>query len=256
MTKLLGLGHSHIVAIAKGCYELQHQGFCLGGAPLVSRFLYLYDPEITPTLAEEGAGSRLNPRLRQILQEERPDAIVLSVGGNEHIALSVTQPKERFDFILGAEQDLALEPGAVVLPEAAIRETLREKMAPTLTTVEAIREETAAPIVCLEPPPPLPNSRILECPQEFFRKSFDPRKLSGEIFRYKMWRTQSALYREICMQTDILFAPVPAEFVAPSGVLAEDVWGADASHANSLFGRRMIQRAAELVEPRLSGRPQ
>ena len=252
MTKILGLGHSHIVAIAKGCYELQHEGFRLGGAPLVSRFLYLYDPEITPTLAEEGSASRLNARLRQIIDEERPAGVVLSVGGNEHIALSVTQPKERFDFILGAEPELDLEPGAEVLPEVAVRETLREKMAPTLATIEAIRNETAAPIVCLEPPPPLPNSRILECPQEFFRKSFDPRKLSGEIFRYKMWRTQSALYREICARADILFAAVPAEFIAPSGVLAEVVWGADASHANALFGRRMIQSAAELIEPRLS----
>jgi predicted component of type VI protein secretion system len=33
--------------------------------------------------------------------------------------------------------------------------------------------------------------------------------------------------------------------------LAEFVWGADASHANALFGRRMIQAAVELFEPRL-----
>ncbi|MGD9540689.1 MAG: hypothetical protein AB7V61_07115, partial [Methylocystis sp.] len=97
MAKILGLGHSHIVAIAKGCYDLQHEGFKLGGAPLVSRFVYLYDPELTPTLGEENASSRLNPRLRGIIKEERPDGIVVSVGGNEHIALSVTQTNERFD---------------------------------------------------------------------------------------------------------------------------------------------------------------
>ena len=132
MTKILGLGHSHIVAIAKGCYELQNEGFQLGGAPLDCRFLYLYDPELTPTLAEESAAARLNPRLRKIIEEEEADGIVLSVGGNEHIALSVTQPNERFDFILGAEPELDLEPGAAVLTEAAVRETLREKMTPTL----------------------------------------------------------------------------------------------------------------------------
>lgn len=256
MTKILGLGHSHIVAIAKGCYELQHEGFQLGGAPLVSRFLYLYDPELTPTLAEEADSSRLNPRLCRIIEEERPDGIVLSVGGNEHIALSVMQPKERFDFILGAEPELDLEPGTAVLPEAAIRETLRDKMAPTLATIEAIRKETGAPIVCLEPPPPLPNSRIVQCPQEFFRRSFDPRTLSTDVFRYKMWRTQSALYREICKRENIHFVAVPAEFLAPSGMLAEHVWGADASHANALFGRRMIQAAAQLFESRLGDRRQ
>ena len=253
MTKILGLGHSHIVAIAKGCYDLQHEGFLLGGAPLTSRFVYLYDPELSPTLEEEeSASSRLNPRLRAIIEEEKPDGIVLSVGGNEHIALSVTQPKERFDFILGAEPELDIEAGAVVLPEAAVRETLREKMRPTLATIEAIRKETSAPIVCIEPPPPLPNSRVMQCPQEFFRKSFDPRRLSQDVFRYKMWRSQAALYHEICVKEDILYAPVPAEFIAPSGTLAEVVWGADASHANELFGRRMIQLAAELFETRIS----
>jgi hypothetical protein len=251
MAKILGLGHSHIVAIAKGCYELQHEGFKLGGAPLACRFLYLYDPELTPTLAEESAAARLNPRLRKIIEDEEADGIVLSVGGNEHIALSVTQTNERFDFILGAEPELDLEPGAAILPEAAVRETLREKMTPTLATLEAIRKETGAPIVCIEPPPPLPNSRVAQCPQEFFRRSFDLRKLSGDVFRYKMWRVQSALYREICMSENILFAAVPAEFMAPSGMLAEFVWGADASHANALFGRRMIQAAVELFEPRL-----
>lgn len=251
MSKILGLGHSHIVAIAKGCYELQHERFQLGGAPLASRFLYLYDPALTPTLDEESGATRLNPRLREIIDGERPDGLVLSVGGNEHIALSVTQPKERFDFILGAEPELELEPGAQVLPEAAIRETLREKMSPTLATIAAIRKATGAPIVCLEPPPPLPNSRILECPQEFFRKSFDSRKLSGEVFRYKMWRTQSALYREVCARENICFAPVPAEFIEAPGVLADIARGADASHANALFGRRMIQAAAALVEPLL-----
>ncbi len=251
MTKILGLGHSHIVAIAKGCYELQDEGFCIAGAPILSRFIYLYEPELMPTLTEYNESARLNPRLCQIIEDERPDLVVLSVGGNEHIALSVTQPAERFDFILGAEPDLEVERGATLLPEAAIRETLREKMVPTLSVIEAIRDEIDRPLVCLEPPPPLPNSQILAFPQEFFRKSFDQRKLSSELFRYKMWRTQSALYREICARCDIMFAPAAPEFIEPPGVLARAAWGGDASHANALFGRRMIERAAELVASRL-----
>lgn len=253
MTKILGLGHSHIVAIAKGCYELQAEGFRIADVRVVSRFLYLYEPELTPTLCEsENDTLRLNPRLRRIVDDERPALILLSVGGNEHIALSVTQPKERFDFILGAEPDLEIEPAAILLPEAAIRETLREKMAVTLSIIEAMRAETDAPIVCIEPPPPLPNSRIAEFPKEFFRKAFDPRSLSSERFRYKMWRAQSALFREVCARCDIIFAPAPAEFVAPPGVLARAAWGADASHANALFGRRMIESAAELAASRLA----
>jgi hypothetical protein len=247
MTRILGLGHSHVVAIAKGCYELQNQRFEIGGEPITSRFLYLYDPKIMPTLVDEGGRQRLNPALVEIIAKEDPRFILLSVGGNEHIAMSVVRFSERIDFLLGDEPDLLLEPGAEILTEAAIRETLRDKMAPTLSTLRAIREATRLPLVCLEPPPPLPNERIIAFPKEFFKRAIDPDRLSSELFRYKMWRVQSWLYRETCAKCDMLFVPVPQEFLAPPGLLARDAWGEDASHANALFGRRMIALAGEAL---------
>lgn len=247
MKKVLGLGHSHVVAIAKGCYELQNKRVRIGGAPFTSRFLYLYDPEIMPTVIVENDQPRLNAKLAGIIEEERPSVIFLSIGGNEHIAVSVVQSSERIDFILGENPDLALEPGATVLTEAAVRETMRDKMEPTLSTISAIREATNAPLVCLEPPPPLPDSQILAYPKEFFRKSFDPDKLSTELFRYKMWRVQSWLYREICARRKIIFVPAPDELITPSGMLAQEAWGGDATHANVLFGKAMVERAIRVL---------
>ncbi|MGH6813907.1 MAG: hypothetical protein ACREDM_16745 [Methylocella sp.] len=45
MLTFIGFGHSHIVAIAKGCYELQHIGRTFAGSPFVGHFYYLHDPE-------------------------------------------------------------------------------------------------------------------------------------------------------------------------------------------------------------------
>ncbi|MCX7900236.1 MAG: hypothetical protein N2444_09180, partial [Methylocystis sp.] len=106
MTKILGLGHSHVVAIAKGCYALQDEQFKVADAPLRSRFIYLYEPTLLPTLFDESEPPSLNPALCKIIEDENPDFLVLSVGGNEHIALSVAQKGDRIDFILGAEPGL------------------------------------------------------------------------------------------------------------------------------------------------------
>lgn len=250
--KLLGLGHSHIVAIAKGCYELQHRGATIGGEPISSTFLYLYDPQIMPTLVEGAGAPVINPRLAEIVAKEEAAFGLLSVGGNEHIAMSIIQPREPVDFVLGENPDLPLAGGASIVPEAGVRETMREKMASTLATLSALRRATAIPLFCLEPPPPLPDSRVLAYPKEFFRKAVDRSKLSSELFRYKMWRVQSGLYRSACAKENIEFVEVPPCFVAPPGVLAETAWGADASHANPLFGEAMVRKAMETMETRLA----
>ncbi|WP_442755963.1 hypothetical protein ACNHKD_04805 [Methylocystis sp. JAN1] len=250
--KILGLGHSHIVAVAKGCYELQHKGATIGGKAFSSTFVYLYDPQIMPTLVEGADGPLINPRLAEIVAKEDAIAGLLSVGGNEHIAMSVVQPREPIDFVLGEDPDLPLSERASIVPEAAIRETMREKMASTLATLSALRRATPVPLFCLEPPPPLPDARVLAYPKEFFRKAVDRAKLSSELFRYKMWRVQSALYRKVCAKEKIEFVSVPERFISAPGVLAEAAWGADASHANPLFGEAMVRKAIETMDARLA----
>lgn len=250
--KLIGLGHSHIVAIAKGCYELQHKGAAIGGEPVTSTFVYLHDPQFSPTLVKGADPPAINPRLVDFIARENASFGLLSVGGNEHVALSVAQPRERLDFILGENPDLPLAEGAAVLPEAAIRETLREKMTSTLTTLLALRRATSMPLYCLEPPPPLPDLRILAYPKEFFRKAIGRDKLSTELFRYKMWRVQSGLYQNLCAKENIEFISVPERFIFSPGVLAEEAWGADATHANPLFGEAMMRKAMAMMEARLA----
>jgi hypothetical protein len=248
--KALGLGHSHIVAVAKGCYDLQHKAATIGGEAFSSTFVYLFDPQIMPTLVEDADGPLINPRLADIIAKEDATLGLLCVGGNEHIALSVLQPREPLDFILGENPDLPLAAGAAIVPEAAIRETVRERMATTIATLSALRRATSIPLFCLEPPPPLPDARVLAYPKEFFRKAVDRAKLSSELFRYKIWRVQSAVYRSACAKEKIEFVSAPERFISAPGVLAEEAWGADASHANPLFGEAMVRKAIELMEAR------
>jgi hypothetical protein len=245
MLNVIGLGHSHIVAIAKGGYELVNEG-----APFTARFVYLHDPEWLPTFAPT-EGGRLNPRLAEMIERENPVFILLSIGGNEHNALSVARHDEPFDFILGEQPELPLALGAAALPEAVVREAFREKMEPTLTALRAFRAATNRPLVCLEPPPPLPNARILAYPKEFFKAAVDRRKISPEPFRYKMWRVQAGLYQEFCARHDVVYAPAPADMIDAAGLLAASAQGEDATHANAAYGRRAIEEMMRLMADRV-----
>ncbi|PWB84348.1 MAG: hypothetical protein C3F11_01770 [Methylocystaceae bacterium] len=241
MLTFLGFGHSHVVAIAKGCYELQQAGEVFAGSPLLGHFLYLFDAEFMPTLTDAEGEQTLNPRIVEKIEQTNPRFILLTIGGNEHNALSVLQLPQRFDFILGEAPDLPLDPGADILPEAVVREVIRERMEGTIAIVRAFRRSFDLPLAQMEPPPPLPAEQILAYPKEFFKRVVDPKRLSTETFRYKVWRIQANLYRELCGAEDVVYVPVPADLQDDTGLLARAAWGHDATHANGYFGQRMIR---------------
>ena len=164
MLNFVGLGHSHIVALAKGAYALEAKGAEVGGRAICGRFRYLYDADFTPPFADE-ARTRLNPAIGAVLSDGAADFVLLSIGGNEHNVVSMRQPARRFDFILGETPDAPLDPKAEIVPEAAIRETLRDYMSENMRVLEAIRAASDLPMALVEPPPPLPRAHVLAYPK-------------------------------------------------------------------------------------------
>ena len=252
-THFVGVGHSHIVALANGAYELQAAGATFAGAPFTCRFHYLYAPDFEPNIVQDGSGPTLNPAIVQAVEQDEPRFYIASVGGNEHNVLSIVQLYQRYDFILGDDPGLPLEPGAEIIPESVIRETLREWMEPKIAVLRAIRARTPRPIAQIEPPAPLPRAQVLAHPKEFFRKKVDLTKLSPDMLRHKMWRLQTSLYREICAELDVLYIEAPPEMIGPDNMLARHVWGGDATHANDLFGQKMVERALRRIEGAIGG---
>lgn len=234
----VGLGHSHIVALAKGAYALLAAEYPVGAAPTCA-FHYLYDPQYEPAF-ELGSG-RLNPNILAAACEGGPDFIVASIGGNEHNVLGVPQASSRFDFILGEAPDLPLDPRAEILPESAVRETLRSWMREKLDVVEALRSLTSTPIYLIEPPPPLPRRRVLAYPKEFFRSAMERRQMSSDRLRYKMWRVQSSVYQAVSAARGLTFVSVPPSMIDPDGMLIEPLCGEDATHANEAFGKEILR---------------
>jgi hypothetical protein len=243
----VGLGHSHVVALAKGAYALQAQGAMVAGETFACRFHYLYDARYEPPFISEGGELRLNRSIGEALRENDPRFILTSIGGNEHNVLSIAQRDRRFDFILGEEPNLPVDDRAELLPEAAVRETLRDWMKDKTDVLTAIRAATGAPIVQIEPPPPLPRAQVLAYPKEFFRSLLDQRNMSSDTLRYKMWRVQSELLREICAEAGIVYVRNPPDVIDSDGMLLRHACGKDATHANDSYGEAIVARALRCI---------
>lgn len=239
----VGLGHSHVVALAKGAYALQAQGALIAGQPFTCRFHYLYNEGYEPPFVDEPAGRVLNAKIASALSENDPQFVVLSIGGNEHNVLSIVQIYQRYDFILGESPDLPLDETLEIIPESVIRETVREWMSEKTGVLKALRRATRLPMIQIEPPPPAPRAQVLAYPKEFFRSVIDQRKLSPDLLRYKMWRVQVALMREACAECGVAYVETLPRMIDSDGMLAREALGKDATHANDLYGEAMIAEA-------------
>lgn len=246
-------GHSHVVALAKGAYALETKQARAGATLTTGRFHYLYDAGYVPEVQVGPDGAVLHPAIVQAL-DAGPDVVILSIGGNEHNVLSIAQASPQFDFVLGSAPTLALDRHADIIPESVLRETLRDWMGVKIDTMREIRKATKAPVIQAEPPPPLPREQVLAYPKEFFQKTLSLRKVSPDLLRYKMWRLQTELYREMCAEIGVDYVATPPEFVAPDGMLVRSAWATDATHANELFGERMMQDVFALARQRLAER--
>lgn len=247
--KFIGLGHSHIVALAKGAYALQAKGESIGGRHLRGQFRYLYDEAYVPAFS----GEALNPAILAGLEAEAPHFLLFSVGGNEHNVLSMRQQSPRFDFILGAEPDAPVDPTAEIVPEAAIRATLADYMAKNMRVLNAVRAATTLPMILIEPPPPLPRAQVLAYPKEFFRSLVDQKGISSDTLRRKVWRVQTSMMRTDCDRLGVAYVETPLELIGPDGLLQMSLCGQDASHANEAYGETMVRLATNSMALMLEG---
>ena len=252
MTRYLGFGHSHIVAIAKGAYALQAKEQANAGTPTEASFHYLYDAPFHPAWLEAEQGEtagRLNGAILDKLYGTAPQFVVLSVGGNEHNVLSFSAQGRPYDFILREEPDAPLCADAEIIPESAIRETLRSWMNDKIAILEALQRASAAPCILISPPPPLPRAHVLAHPGELAQQlSVDSLQIAPERLRAKMWRLQTGIYEKICADINVAFIPAPPEFIDENGMLTAEACGNDATHANEIFGEAVMHRTLRAAE--------
>ncbi len=133
---------------------------------------------------------------------------------------------------------------AEILPARLVRATLLRAHGCAVQLLTALRERVTGPLIHIEPPPPVPSADHIRAYPGVFAGKIAELGVSPASLRYKLWRLHSAILAELCGKLGIALLPAPADTQDAQGMLAEDCWNPDPTHANAVYGGRVLRDLA------------
>lgn len=180
-------------------------------------------------------------------------------GGNQHNQWFLFAPRPLFDFVLASRPDLPLHPGAEIVPEAMLRELFWPSVAILSAMLGELCRQDGSPVFILGTPPPkrdegtikgylVTEPKLLALAGEK-GYSLDDVAVTPAIVRLKLWCVVQELMAELASANRASFVEVPPETQDELGFLRPEFGAPDATHANPLYGRLMLDRLLDRVRP-------
>lgn len=246
---LLCLGHSHFACVRRALEETA-TARALAAAQVQITPIVMNDAHFDPHFTAGYAAADGVPHFSPVLQAElaaasaRADAVYVSIGGTAHGVFGLLEHERPFDFTLQHEPASPLLPGREPVPGALIREALAATS--LFRHQRALRHFLPAvlrrPVAHLESPPPLRQEQLLDN-LGGYRRLLTARGVAPGSLRSKLWRLHSQLVAEDCLAVGIEFLPVPPCVQDDNGHLVPQALApGDPSHANTWYGRRVIEQ--------------
>jgi hypothetical protein len=221
------IGHSHTAALKPGAE--------LGGFALDTiNFWETGEPWL-----EDGGITRLRPDLAQRVAVGQ---LVLSlVGGSAHTVLGMIEHPRPFDFILPTAPDLPFDENRELVPAEALRAKLTEMSEQYLSKIPVIVKTAKAPVIHIEPPPPLADEALIgpHVPWSFFPGQ--PQLVAPKWLRYKVWLLHSEVIAAACDKFGVKYVRAPEAAKDDEGFL-RPCYDKDGAHANAAYGLLVLEK--------------
>ena len=175
--------------------------------------------------------------------------LVVTWGGNTHLASFLFLPSPPFDFISSSTPELPLMPNVEIVPEEVLRTILSAPIKSLEEQVKRLKSVAKNVFVPGTPPPKSDDEFIrqqIRTEPHFMRLAnqlgLDPDSvpLSPPTFRLKLWAVLQDLLRDTARRTGAIFVPVPVGAVSRDGFLDRSCYARDVTHANQKFGALMM----------------
>ena len=251
--KLLGVGHSHLIAITLAARKRRQLG--VKRSTELSA-IALLDKKYQPIVNQ--GGEAFNENLEGAIKKElakNPDLVFSSIAGNEYVIFGLLQHKVPYDFVLCSDPDLPILDTNNIIPYRMMKEILyRQSGGELYPSMRALLRRKCGFLYHLEVPPPIFDvQHILTHLDTYFRNRMaiqgreyrsgylDESVVAPPYLRYKLWRLQSEIIKEACEQMGIGFIPAPANTMDENGFLLPQYWSTDATHGNVAYGEEVLQ---------------
>ena len=243
MSTVLLIGLSHVVALrnAQGTRLARRAAtFNLLDLELFPKFNPLY------RIVEGGIylHDEIEPALRRAIEEAGPQLIIGSFWSHQHFFMSAANLPRRFDFVLPAESDLALDASAEIIPYDVVRHHIGLHCVFQVLATAAIQRLTQAPLYLLPAPPPIEDFGAI--PRGSSSKANDAMVVehgpAPALLRYKFWRLVKTIHDEVAAAANVRVLPVPPETVQSNGFRRPEYYSTDWIHANEQYGELVLKQ--------------
>lgn len=224
-------GHSHVAALIGHAHV--EGDFRLLPVEGYDGFFGLHGP------LKDGFPVRAEPYWDALARCSVQNWVAVLYGGNEANFRFLFEDATPFDFVLRSLQSLPLNPDAVIVPEALVRAQIQALLGKPLDDLlSALKTRARFPVILLGTPPPKGDHDLL---RRFLPPEFPQLKLTSAVVRLKLWHVLQELYEEKARLCGLDFLPVSTEVMDKQGFLKPRFWADDLTHANSAYGRVMLE---------------
>lgn len=245
--KVFILGDSHATAIAEAVRIRQETGRD-AEAPLdifASRFAKLKSngatmPGITTEQAEE-----------IMRTAKKADVLVSMVGGNQYNTLGLLDNPEPFDLVDPVTFEDPEPTAARIIPLAQMSAAFDAYVNGIRTKLTGFKADFPGRVLHINPPPPKgDNGYIKKNAEGYFRSEGKVvLNVSPPGMRRRLWLAQTLALERLCNEIGITFVGTPTEALDGAGFLVRPAYGADATHANALYGEMILRSLERLLAP-------
>jgi hypothetical protein len=239
------IGHSHINAILTALNEFKFTD----NYNLVK--LHEHEKKMQLLVNVDKNKQKINQDFLDLLPHEKnhQSFYFLMIGGNAHNILGLLQHPKPFDFVLSNNPELPLLKNAEIIPYEYMKSIMRSKVLRNLQLLSAFKYCLKSNIYQIESPPPIgDDEHIKKYIEPFFRDKYTNHSISPRFLRYKLWVLHSNIVREACDANKINYLSAPSSTMDGDGFLNAKFFPDNTTHANSLYGKEILQQIKHAVE--------
>jgi hypothetical protein len=183
--------------------------------------------------------------------------LVIVWNGNQHSENFIFQTRPLFTLIGIKDEDDSTEEVAIPIPITLIKSYF-ERITPSFDDLSRLIPlmSDALSVTILSGPAPMPKEHIKNVigEDEFYSAianelglEVDSLTLTSDSLRLRLWEVVTEMLKGRAAEWGINFLEAPKESRDNAGMLSQEYWG-DVTHANSTYGRLLIQELAYLSD--------
>jgi hypothetical protein len=255
VNRILVIGQSHVRALIDGYGQLTRPDAGPAGSPEAS--FAICRPQQTVQWEWQPSGfvrHQVKKPVIDLVTKGAANHVAFTWGGNQMSLRALIATDRPFDVLVPSSgEEVRTDPGGELLPCSVVDSYVRQRLESNETLHQLIDAagRRGVPAAMVIPPPPLPGGavRMRLGEEPYFITVLEHLGLTAaevplvpDPVRARLWNLLAGSYRSFAARNGLEVVEPPEEAFDADGMLVEDYWGIDATHAGANYGTSVLRQ--------------